>query len=59
MQKNVERLTLNCGWSLHREDEEPQETHERLRWRMAPKVRPFLPEVMRPYNDRWRAVQTE
>ena len=59
MKKDVERLILNCGRSLHREDEEPQETPERSRWRMAPEVRPFLPEAMRPYYDRWRALQAE
>ena len=56
MKKDVERLTLNCGWSVHRE-EEPQETGDHLKWRLAPEVRSFLPEAMHPYYDRWRAVQ--
>ena len=56
MKKDVERLTLNCGWNVHRE-EEPEKTVDRLKWRLAPEVRSFLPQAMHPYYDRWRALQ--
>ena len=56
-QAGVSRLTLVGVWERYRPDEEPKEVDPRLEWMLAPNVRGFLPEPMRPLYDRWRAIQ--
>ncbi len=57
MWRHVERFTLVGAWRRHRDDDPPEQTDPRLRWMLAEDVRPVLPESMRPYYDRWRALQ--
>lgn len=57
MKKDVERLTVAGSWAKHDEGDEPDETDHRYKWRLSEDVRPNLPDAMRPYYDRWRALQ--
>jgi hypothetical protein len=55
--RDVERLTLAGSWGKHREGDAPAETPPSNRWMLAEGLRDALPDAMRPYYDRWRALQ--
>ena len=53
-----ERMTLHGGLAQYREDEPIEEKlDERFRWRLSPHIRTNLPDKMKLYYDRWRALQ--
>ena len=53
-----ERMTLHGGLTQFREDEPIEEKlDERFRWRLSPHIRANLPDKMKLYYDRWRALQ--
>ncbi len=55
--KDVERMTLAGNWQKCSEDDSPRETGQKEQWKLAEGLREALPEAMRPYYDRWRALQ--
>lgn len=58
MKKDVERLTIAGSWRQHTPDEDkPEETDVRFKWRLRDDVREVLPEAMKLHYDRWRALQ--
>ena len=60
MKKDVERLTIAASWRQHTsEEDQSEEIDIRLKWRLREDVRDALPEAMKPYYDRWRALQSE